>query len=188
MDLSQLLSMSVSSQHNRTTKYSVCVAHGTLSPTRLDRSMMEACLDILLIVHSSCWFADIEWVFITYGRVVPFQVTNSNEVGLCCELLFVDQWIRMCVYVHLYKTRSSNRLNSGPSSRVHGSTKHRVGTTMPSSSEKIHQNTMTGRLNSCSFQYPCCSGECFSEAVVISYSVHKGQSAHRQSHRALRSR
>ena len=186
MDLS--LSLSLSSQHNRTTNYSVCVADGTLLPTRLDRLMIEACLDILLIIHLSRWFVGVEWVFIIYGCVVPFQVTKRNEVGPRCNLLFVDQWIRMCVYVHLYKTRSSNRLNSGPSSRVHGSTKTRVGTTMPSSSEKIHQNTMTGRLNSCSFQYPCCSGECFSEAVVISYSVHKGQSAHRQSHRALRSR
>ena len=52
--------------------------------------MIEACVDILLIAHSSCWFVDVEWVFITYGYVVPFQVTNSNEVGLRCDLLFVD--------------------------------------------------------------------------------------------------
>ena len=68
----------------------VCVAHGSLSPPRLDRLMMEVCVDIHLIVHSSCWFADVEWVFVTCGCVVPFQVTNNNEVGLCCELLFVD--------------------------------------------------------------------------------------------------
>ena len=68
-----------------------------LDSTRLDRSMMEVCFDILFIVHSSCWFADVEWVFVTCGCVVPFQVTNNNEVGLCCELLFPDQWIPMCV-------------------------------------------------------------------------------------------
>ena len=57
--------------------------------------MIEACVDILLIAHSSCWFVDVEWVFITYGYVVPFQVTKRNEVRPCCDLLFVDQWIRM---------------------------------------------------------------------------------------------
>ena len=56
------------------------------------------------------------------------------------------------MYVHLSRTRSLHQLNSGPGNRVISSTKTRVGTTMPSSIERVRQNTTTGRLNGYSFQ------------------------------------
>ena len=49
-----------------------------LDSTRLDRSMMEVCFDILFIVHSSCWFADVELVFFTHGYVV-LPVSSHKE-------------------------------------------------------------------------------------------------------------